>query len=308
MPQTSDPPEIDAVRRFNRLYTSTIGVLDEGYLDSPFSLTESRILYELGQSRETTASDLAEELGLDPGYLSRILRSFERQGLIEKSRSETDGRQFLLALTEQGREAFAQLNARSANKVSRLLDRLGACARREVVAAMGTIEHALLPAHAARTYVLRSHRAGDLGWIVHRHGVLYALEYGWGEPFETLVAGVIAAFGKSHDPLREHCWIAERDGRPVGSVMLVADSPTIARLRMLLVEPDERGSGIGRRLIDECLRFARQAGYARVTLWTHDVLIAARRIYARAGFTLVHSELHTEFGQDVTGETWERDL
>lgn len=308
MAQASDLPDIDAVRRFNRLYTKTIGVLDEGYLDSPFSLAESRILYELGQSRGATASELAHELGLDPGYLSRILRGFERRELIEKARSETDGRQYLLALTGKGREAFSQLNERSAHKVSRLLDELGSNARRDVVDAMGAIEQALLPAPAARTYVLRSHQAGDLGWIAHRHGVLYAREYGWGERFEALVAGVVASFGKSHDPRREHCWIAERDGRPVGSIMLVADSLSVARLRMLLVEPEERGSGIGRRLVDECLRFARQAGYAKATLWTHEVLTAARKIYVRAGFKLIHSEVHNEFGPDVMGETWERDL
>ena len=309
MDPSSDLPEVAAVRRFNRLYTKTIGVLDEGYLDSPFSLTESRILYELGQSQRKTASDLAQELGLDPGYLSRILRGFEHQELIEKTRSETDGRQYDLALTGKGREAFARLNEGSVAKVSRLLEELGSAARREVVGAMGAIEQVLSPAPAARTYVLRSHQAGDLGWIAHRHCVLYAREYGWGEKFEALVAGVVAAFGKSNDPQREHCWIAERDGRPVGSIVLVATSaPATAQLRMLLVEPEERGSGVGRRLVDECLRFARQAGYTRVTLWTHEVLTAARKIYVRAGFKLIHSEVHNEFGPDVASETWERDL
>ncbi len=300
---------VQAVRRFNRFYTKQIGVLHEGLLGSPFSLTEVRVLYELAHREKPTATVLGKELGLDPGYLSRILRGFEESGIIEKRPSETDGRQSLLSLTAKGRETFAPLNARSHDEVAAMLSKLSATDQSRLIEAMRTIETLLGVQPEPRTpYLLRPHQPGDMGWVVHRHGVLYSQEYGWDETFEALVAEIVAKFIKGFDPKREHCWIAERDGEIVGSVFLVKQSKEVAKLRLLLVEPKARGLGIGSRLVHECIRFARQVGYGKMTLWTNDVLIAARRIYEGAGFRLVHEERHHSFGHDLVGETWELNL
>ncbi len=300
---------VGAVRRFNRFWTRRIGVLREGYLESPFSLTEVRVFYELANREETTASELGEELGLDAGYLSRILRGFEKDGLIHKRPSEADGRRRLLRLTERGREAFAPLDARSRKDIGAMLESLPMGGQERLVGAMRTIE-GLLGARPEPEvpYILRPHWPGDMGWVVHRHGVLYAREYGWDERFEALVAEIVAKFIQRYDPKLERCWIAEREGGIVGCVFLVRESEEIAKLRLLLVEPKARGLGIGSRLVEECIRFARQAGYRKITLWTNDVLDAARRIYEGMGFRLVHEEAHHSFGHDLVGQTWELKL
>ncbi len=309
MTETDRDQRVAAVRRFNRFYTRQIGVLQEGYLDSPFSLAEVRVLYELAHRQHMTASDLVRDLGLDAGYLSRIIRGFKKQGLIAAVPSATDGRRRLLSLTEQGREVFAPLHARSHHDIGVLLDGLSPATQNRLLAAMHTIEDLLGATPEPRVpYLLRSPYPGDLGWVVHRHGVLYAEEYAWDEHFEALVATIVAGFIEKHDPKRERCWIAERDGAIVGSVLLVQQSSEVAKLRLLLVEPGARGLGIGARLVAECERFARIAGYQTITLWTNDVLHAARHIYERAGYRLVHQEPHHSFGHDLIGETWELDL
>jgi DNA-binding MarR family transcriptional regulator/GNAT superfamily N-acetyltransferase len=298
-----------AVRRFNRFYTRQIGLLHKGLLDSPFSLTEVRLLYELAQREGLTATDLTRELELDPGYVSRLLRGFERQGLLERQPSARDGRQNLLRLTALGRKTFAPLDARATEQVRALLERLAPEAQARLVEAMRAIE-ALLgpPGPEGAAYLLRPHQPGDMGWVIHRHGVLYAQEYGWDETFEALVAEIAAGFIRRFDARRERCWIAERDGAMVGSVFLVQKSKTVAQLRLLLVEPQARGLGLGTRLVVECVRFARRAGYRTIVLWTNSVLAAARRVYERAGFQLTAEECHHSFGQDLVGETWELKL
>jgi len=302
-------PRIAAVRRFNRFYTRQIGVLGEGYLDSPFSLTEVRVLYELAHRDTPTAAALAGDLGLDTGYLSRILRRFEQRGFLQRVRSKADGRQALLSLTARGQRAFAPLHARSRERIAAMLTRLPVARQQRLMEALHTVEELLgLPADRPSPYLLRAHQPGDMGWVVHRHAVLYAEEYGWDEQFEALVAGVVADFLRSFDARREHCWIAEKDGEPLGSVFVVARGKTVAQLRLLLVEPKARGLGLGARLVDECVRFARRAGYRKLTLWTNSVLVAARRIYEAAGFRLVRSEAHHSFGHDLVGETWTLDL
>jgi len=300
---------IEAVRRFSRFYTRTVGVLHEGLLGSPFSLAEARVVYELAHHERTTANELSEELGLDPGYLSRILRGFEQRGLITRQPSEADARQNILSLTAEGWEAFADLNARSRQEIGAMLARLGTADQDRLVAAMRTIEELMGdPPPRRAPYILRPPRPGDIGWVIQRHGVLYAEDYGWGADFEALVADVAAEFLRTCDPARERCWIAEMDGQNVGCVFVVRKTDEIAKLRLLIVEPSVRGHGIGARLVDECLRFARQAGYRRMTLWTNSILLPARRIYEKAGFQLVASEPHDHFGKDLIGETWERDL
>src|ERR671921_205665 len=300
---------VGEVRRFNRFWTRQIGMLREGYLESPFSLTEVRVLYELARSEEITASELGKELGLDVGYLSRLLRGFEGRGLISKKPSETDGRRSLLRLTEGGQEAFAPLDARSREDVGAMLEALSAAEQDRLVGAMRTIEELLGAQPESKVpYLLRPHEAGDMGWVVHRHGILYAREYGWDERFEALVAQIVAKFIQEYDPKREHCWIAERDGENVGCVFLVRESEEIARLRLLLVEPQVRGLGIGSRLVEECVRFARRAGYRKIRLWTNDVLYDARHIYQGVGFRIVHEEPHHSFGHDLVGQTWELKL
>jgi len=300
---------VAAVRRFNRLYTRQIGVLHEHLLHTSFSLAEGRVIYELANHEQTTATELREALGLDAGYLSRILRSFQQRRLIWKRPSPTDRRQTLLGLTEKGQAAFAQLNARSRDEIGVMLGQLPAPEQDRLVKAMHTIE-GLLGAQPERhvPYILRPPQPGDMGWVVQRHGALYAQEYGWNEECEALIAEIVAQFIRRFDPARERCWIAERDGENVGSVFLVSKSKTVAQLRMLLVEPKARGLRIGTRLVDECVRFARQAGYRKMVLWTNDVLHAARRIYEKAGFRLVHEEPHHSFGQDLVGQTWGLDL
>jgi DNA-binding MarR family transcriptional regulator/GNAT superfamily N-acetyltransferase len=267
------------------------------------------VLYELAHREQPTAGQLANELALDDGYLSRILRTFRSRGLIARRPAETDRRQRLLALTPRGRSVFASLNARSDDQVATMLRELSPSDQERLVDAMRTIESLLLrdgsaPANRA-PYLLRQHRPGDMGWVVYRHGVLYSQEYGWDERFEALVAGIVAQFIEQFDPKRERCWIAEKDGENVGSVFLVKHTTTVAKLRLLLVEPTARGLGIGHRLVDECVRFARQAGYRKITLWTNSVLHAARRIYERTGFVLVKEEPHRRFGEGLVGQTWD---
>jgi len=302
---------VEAVRRFSRFYTRRIGVLHEGLLGGPLSLTEGRIIYELAQAGTTTATRLSTELGLDAGYLSRILRGFETRGLIERRPCDTDGRQSVLSLGDSGREAFDAIDTRSQAEVGAMLEGLTATEQDRLVAALGTAEALLGTSSRSEPkvpYILRPPRPGDIGWVVHRHGALYAEEYGWDERFEALVAEIVARFVQAFDPKRELCWIAEREGAVVGSVFLVQESEEVAKLRLLYVEPEARGLGIGQRLVEECVRFARRAGYRRITLWTNDVLTAARRIYQQAGFRLVGEERHHSFGHDLIGQNWELDL
>lgn len=306
MDATGFANRVAAVRRFNRFYTRRIGVLGEGLLETPFSLTEARVLYELVHRERPTAGELGRDLGLDLGYLSRILRGFERAGLIAREPSPSDRRQTHISLTAAGRDAFAPLDARSRDEIGAMLMRLPDPAQRRLATAMQEIEHLLggdFP--AAAPYLLRPPGAGDIGWVVSRHGALYAKEYGWDDSFEALVAEIAAGFVRDFDPRRERCWIAERDGDPVGSVFLVKEAERVAKLRLLLVEPSARGLGIGARLVAECVRFARETGYDKVTLWTNSVLLAARRIYEAAGFNLVKAEPHHSFGHDLVGEYWE---
>jgi DNA-binding MarR family transcriptional regulator/GNAT superfamily N-acetyltransferase len=306
MSTTRSHSQVAAVRQFNRFYTKQIGVLREGHLESPFSLTEVRVLYELAHREGLTASDLVKELGLDSGYVSRILRSFERRGIVAKARSDTDGRRAHLSLSDEGRRSFAALDQRADAEIDTIMSRLADDDRGRVVDAMGTIERILAPTPSARrSYLIRTHQPGDLGWVVFRHGVLYSREYGWDERFEALVAQIVSEFVQNFDPRRERCWIAEMDGERVGSVFLVRKTDTIAKLRLLLVEPAARGHGVGHRLVDECIRFARHARYERITLWTNSVLHAARRIYEQAGFELVSEEPHTLFGPSEMSQTWE---
>jgi DNA-binding MarR family transcriptional regulator/GNAT superfamily N-acetyltransferase len=309
MAQAAVPQRVAAVRRFNRFYTRQIGLLQETLLRSPFSLTEARVLYELGRHAPTHATALGQELGLDAGYLSRILRGFERRSLLARSPSKTDGRQSVLALTAQGRKAFARLDGASRREIGTLLERLPAADQGRLVGSMHTIEQLLgapPPSRHEPAYRVRRHRPGDMGWVVHRHGVLYAREYGWDARFEALVAEIVAKFVKRYDPKRERCWIAELEGEIVGSVFLVRRSHGVAQLRLLLVEPKARGLGIGARLVHECLTFARRVGYRKIMLWTNDVLHAARHIYEKAGFHLVREERHHSFGHELVGQTWER--
>jgi len=309
MGETGKAARVDAVRRFNRFYTRQIGVLQEGLLQSPFSLAEARVLYEVAHRDGPAAAELGRDLGLDPGYLSRILRGLRRRGLVDRRPSEADGRRSLLGLTRRGRAAFATLDERSRREVGAMLDALPPPGPGRLVEAMGTIERLLDGApQPASPYVLRPPQPGDMGWVVHRHGVLYAQEYGWDERFEALVAEIVARFVKTFDPKRERCWIADADGEALGSVLLVKQSRTVARLRLMLVEPRARGMGIGTRLVGECIRFARQAGYRKVTLWTNSVLLAARHMYEQSGFRLVHQEKHHSFGHDLVGETWDLKL
>jgi DNA-binding MarR family transcriptional regulator/GNAT superfamily N-acetyltransferase len=300
---------IGAVRRFNRLYTRRIGVLQDGFLKTPYSLAEARVLYELARRDKATATEIAAELGLDHGYLSRILRSFGERGLVVKTASPNDRRQSLLSLTTKGRLAFAPLDERSQSEVAAMIGALSVADQQRVVAAMRTIEHSLCDVPAPQVpYVLRPPRPGDMGWVVARHGVLYGEEYAWDERIEALTAEIVAAFVRNHDPKRERCWIAERDAENVGSVFLVRETDDVARLRLLLVEPKARGLGIGARLVEETLRFARDARYRKITLWTHAVLVGARRIYEGAGFKLTHQWKHDMFGKELVAETWELEL
>jgi DNA-binding MarR family transcriptional regulator/GNAT superfamily N-acetyltransferase len=310
-PRRAEPAlegRIEAVRHFNRDYTRRIGVLREGLLGSPFSLTQARVLYELAHREEPTATALGQELGLDAGYLSRILSAFARRGLVARRPSKTDGRQSHLRLTPRGRQVFGTLDARSADEVRGLIAPLSGADQDRLVSAMRTIEDVLGErdggARTRRPCRIRAPRPGDMGWVIHRHGEVYDREWGWGEEFEALVAEIVVRFMEKHDPKRERAWIAELDGERVGSIFLVAKSKTVAKLRLLLVEPAARGCGVGQRLVDECVRFARRAGYREIVLWTQSILDPARHIYAKAGFQLVGQEPNHEFGEGLTSETW----
>jgi len=313
--QSIEPGQIEGVRRFNRFYTRRIGVLREGLLDSPFSLTQARVIYELAQRPGVAASALGADLGLDAGYLSRLLRGFREQGLVAETRSAEDGRRKSLGLTAAGEAAFATLNVRSHAEIGALLGSLAPRDRGRLVWAMETIEATLgapaappAPTDPTPSITLRGHRAGDIGWVIHSHGALYAEEHGWDERFDAMVARVAADFIGNFDADRERCWIAEMDGVNVGSIFLVKHTDAVAKLRLLLVDPAARGHGLGRRLVEECIAFACAVGYAKITLWTNDILHAARHIYDTLGFVLVDEEPHHSFGQDLVGQTWELDL
>ena len=312
MPPANDPSIDDtvaAVRRFSRFYTRRIGVLQEGLLGGPLSLPEGRIVWELAQTEGQTAARLAEALSLDPGYVSRLLRGLEERRLIARSASPRDARETLIALTPAGGAAYAAINARSQQEVGAMLATLPEAGRARLVAALGAVERLLGDGAEPRVpYLLRPPRIGDLGFVVHRQSALYAEEYGWNGEFEALLAEIVATFIRNFDPAHERCWIAERGGEMVGSAFVVRASDDLAKLRMLYVEPSARGLGIGARLVEECLAFARASGYRRMTLWTNDILTAARHIYQRAGFRLMQSEQHHSFGRDLVGENWERDL
>ena len=299
----------EAIREFNRFYTRRIGALGEGHLESKFSLTEVRVLFELANREHQTASKIAETLGLDRGYLSRTLRSFQKRGLITTKTGPDDRRRALLRLTPAGRRAFSPLNARAREDIVAMLEPLPAGEQQRILEAMRAIRTSLdrkkTSPEKSAPYTLRSHRPGDMGWIVHRHGIIYFKEYGWDERFEALVARVVADFIDTFDSARERCWVAERYGEIVGSIFVVAKSKTVAKLRLLLVEPSARGLGLGSRLVDEVIRFARQAGYKKLILWTQRELTAARKIYAAAGFELVSEDPHDSFGESLIAETWE---
>jgi DNA-binding MarR family transcriptional regulator/N-acetylglutamate synthase-like GNAT family acetyltransferase len=303
--------QIEAVRRFNRFYTVEIGVLNQGMLDSPLALTELRVLYELSGRQQATAAELGKELRLDPGYLSRIVRRFHERGWLRRDPSSADGRQIELCLTGRGKRAFAGLDRRARDQIGALLGRCSPLDQERLIAAMATIERALggpSPSGPGASFVIRQHQPGDLGWIVDRHGALYRREYGMDERFEALVARIAADFLARHDPRRERCWIAERDGERVGSIMLVAKSKRVAKLRCLLVDPSARGLGIGARLVDEVVRFARQAGYRSITLWTTSALVAAGHIYQAAGFQLTEEAPDELFPPGQLGQTWDLTL
>ncbi len=302
---------VTGVRQFNRFYTRQIGLLRQGMVGTSFSLTEGRVLYEIGRRGTAAAAELVAELSIDPGYLSRLLRGFITSGLVVSTRSATDRRQSILALTDRGRETFTTLDRRSQEEIGVLLERLSDDEQGRLLTAMATIESLLAPAAAptaADAVVLRPHRDDDLSWVLARHAAIYGREYGWGIQFTVLVASIIGELQAGRDPAREGCWIAERDGVPVGSVMLVDAGGGVAKLRLLIVESHARGHGIGRRLVEHCTRFAREAGYRKITLWTQSVLTGARRIYEGAGFVRVEEKPHCSFGVDLVGETWELDL
>lgn len=301
-----------AVRAFNRFYTQRIGVLDDAPLGGPFSLTEGRVLYELANRDAPAANELCRDLGLDRGYLSRILARFQKQGLLERSRSAADGRQSHIRLTAQGQAAFAEIDQAWQGATEKLIAPLAEKDRRGVVSAMDSIRAVLAGAKAqhgeAGAVYLRQHRLGDMGWIIQRHALVYGQEYGWNQEFEALVAEICAKFIRDYDPVSDGCWIATLGGASVGSVFLVKDSDEVGRLRLLFVDPSARGHGIGRKLVDACVARARQVGYRKITLWTNDVLVSARRIYQAAGFHMVRDWPDRKFGKDLVGQDWELKL
>jgi DNA-binding MarR family transcriptional regulator/GNAT superfamily N-acetyltransferase len=303
-PAAAPTDQIEAVRAFNRFYTARVGALRDGLLATAHPLPEARILFELGRRGPVDVADLRRALDLDGGYLSRLLARLEDQGHVTRRRSPDDGRRQRIALTQSGSEAYATLDERSAAEVGALLEGLGDEDRARLLDAMGTVRAILEGAPRPAPFALRPPRPGDYGWVVQRHGALYAEEHGWDASFEALVARVVADYASSHDPEREAAWIAEVAGRPVGSIFCVRRDERTAKLRLLLVEPSARGLGVGGALVDACVRFAREAGYAELVLWTNDVLAGARRLYERAGFALVASEAHRAFGHDLVGEDW----
>jgi DNA-binding MarR family transcriptional regulator/GNAT superfamily N-acetyltransferase len=309
MSKPDSDAQISAVRAFNRFYTRKLGVLDQQLLKSPFSLSEARVLYELAQRDNVAAKEVGIELGLDPGYLSRIVQKFDEDGLITRKALPSDRRQFQLGLTAKGRQAFARLERSSQDDIAAMLTALPPGGAARLTAAMGAIERLLGAPHTPpRPAILRDPRPGDIGWVVQSHGELYAREYGFDSSFESLVAEISAKFLASFDASRERCWIADIDGAQVGSVFLVRQTDDVAKLRLLLVDPAGRGQGLGRRLVGECISFARACGYRKITLWTQSILLAARKIYQDAGFVRVASEPHRGFGQSLIGETWELEL
>ena len=322
MAQIDRDRHIAAARRFNRFYTRQIGVLRKNFLDSPYSLGEARVIYEIAKDGSPTASEIGRTLDLDAGYLSRVLRNFEKRGLLERKVSKTDARQSHLALSPRGRKAFALLDDLSQRDIGAMLDKLAPADQSRLIAAMDTIETLLeaAPEPASDTasksksdkakprYRLRDPAPGDYGWIVKRHAELYAQEYKWREPFEGVCAQIVADFVNKFDAKRERCWIAEMDGENVGSIFVAKDSDEVARIRLLLVDPKARGLGLGAKLTEQAVRFAREAGYKKMTLWTHSVLKAARHIYQKAGFKLIRSEKHKSWGQPVVSEYWDLDL
>jgi len=309
MSQSDSEQEVAAVRAFNRFYTRKLGVLDQHFMKSPFSLSEGRVLYELAHRDDLAAKEIGIELGLDPGYLSRLIQNFDETGLISRKPLPSDRRQYRLSLTAKGRQAFARLDRSSDDQVAAMLAALANGDRQRLVEAMAVIEHLLGASDVSPPRaILRDPRPGDMGWVVQSHGALYAGEYGFDASFEALVAEISAKFLTSFDASRERCWIADIHGAPVGSVFLVKHSDDVAKLRLLLVDPAGRGQGLGQRLVGECIAFARACGYRKITLWTQSILLAARKIYQDAGFALVATEPHRSFGQDLIGETWEREL
>src|SRR5580704_11130875 len=300
--------QVSAIRAFNRFYTRKIGVLD-GMASSPFSLAEARVLYELAHRQQPTATGICKELGLDTGYMSRILRDFERRKLVRRKQSKTDERERFLSLTTQGQKAFVPLDERSNRDIAAMLEELSLTERKQLVEAAQMVGRLLGGrAESSTPYLLRQHEPGDMGWVVHRQTILYAEEYGWDGTYEALAAEVVAQFIKNYDPKRERAWVAEKDGERVGAVFVAKESDAVAKLRLLHVEQEARGLGIGKRLVAECVRFARQAGYQKMTLWTQSILHAARHIYKEAGFQIVREEKHHSFGKDLTAETWELKL
>lgn len=299
---------VDAVRGFNRFYTRRIGVLRPGMVGSPYSLPEARVLYALGRDGQSTATAIGRELALDLGYLSRLLQSLRRRGLLQAKRAAHDARQQHLTLTEKGRKAFTMIDSRSRDEMGAMLAPLKSGERGRLVSAMQTVESLLNGDQAAGEIVLREHRPGDMGWVVERHAALYYQQDGWGPRFEALIAEIVRDFLQSFDPKLERCWIAERDGERLGCVFLVKETATVSKLRLLLLEPHARGTGLGRRLVDECIAFAREKGYRKMVLWTHAHLTAARAIYRKTGFKKVKTEAHDTFGPRVVGESWELKL
>jgi DNA-binding MarR family transcriptional regulator/GNAT superfamily N-acetyltransferase len=308
MPESDIRKQMSLLRAFNRFYTRKIGVLD-GMASRPFSLAEARVLYEIANRERPTATDIRTELGLDAGYMSRILRDFERRKLVRREPSKADQRQRFLSLTTKGRGEFAPLDERSNRDIGAMLERLSPAERKQLVEAVQTVRRLLDDKMEPKIpYLLRTHQPGDMGWIVQRQSILYAEEYGWDETYEALAAEIVAQFLRNYDPKCERAWVAERDGRRVGAVFVAKESDEIVKLRLLHVEAEARGLGIGKRLVKECVRFARQAGYQKMTLWTQSILHAARHIYKETGFQVVSEKKHHSFGRDLTAETWELNL
>jgi DNA-binding MarR family transcriptional regulator/GNAT superfamily N-acetyltransferase len=306
--QQDNASSVATVREFNRFYTRVIGVLDEGLLDTPYTLTEARVIFELAQGEQVEVATLRRRLGLDPGYLSRILSRYESDGLIIRSRSTSDARRQVVRLTAAGRSAYKTLDERSARQIQAVLEGLADEEQRRLLAAMSTISDVLGDSRREHRVTLRPLRIGDLGWVIGRHGAVYAEEFGWDESFEALVARIVADYAQQHDPRRENAWIAEIDGEPVGCVFCVRKDDDTAQLRILLVEPSARGFGVGTALVDACIEFARQAGYRKVVLWTNSVLESARHIYERAGFKLLDEQPHHSYGHDLISQWWVLEL